>query len=85
MKVKIADTYVYKLVRNGQIVYIGITNDLERRKQEHREDKQFDEMQVIKGPCTREEAENSETTQLDIFTIFHNGRLPEYNQTCNGK
>lgn len=85
MKVKIADTYVYKLVRNGQIVYIGITNDLERREQEHREDKQFDEMQVIKGPCTREEAENSETTQLDIFTIFHNGSLPEYNQTCNGK
>ena len=85
MKVKIADTYVYKLVRNGQIVYIGITNDLERREQEHREDKQFDEMQVIKGPCTREEAEISETTQLDIFTIFHNNCLPEYNQTCNGK
>ena len=84
MKVKIADTYVYKLVRNGQIVYIGITNDLERREQEHREDKQFDEMQVIKGPCTREEAEKLESIQLRIFSFYHS-HLPEYNQTCNGK
>ena len=85
MEVKGVDTYVYKLVRNGQTVYIGITNDLKRREQEHREDKQFDKMQVIKGPCTREEAEISESDQLDIFTIFHNGHLPEYNQTYNGK
>ena len=84
MKVKIADTYVYKLVRKGQIVYIGITNDLERREQEHREDKQFDKMQVIKGPCTREEAEKSESIQLRIFSFCHS-HLPEYNQTCNGK
>ena len=84
MKVKIADTHVYKLVRNGQIVYIGITNDLERRKQEHREDKQFDEMQVIEGPCTREEAEKLESIQLRIFSFYHS-HLPEYNQTCNGK
>ena len=48
MEVKRVDTYVYKLVRNGQTVYIGITNDLKRREQEHREDKQFDKMQVIK-------------------------------------
>lgn len=85
MKVERVDTYVYKLVRDGQIVYIGITNDLERREQEHREDKQFDGIQVIKGPCTREEAERTESVQLDIFTIFHNGHLPEYNQTYNGK
>ena len=85
MKVKRVDTYVYKLVRDNQTVYIGITNDLERREQEHREDKQFDEMHIIKGPCTREEAEMTESVQLDIFTIFHNGHLPEYNQTCNGK
>lgn len=85
MIIKLADTYVYKLLRDGEVVYIGITNDLERRKEEHREDKVFDDMQIIKGPCTREEAEISESNQLDIFTIFHNGRLPEYNQTCNGK
>ena len=46
MEVKRVDTYVYKLVRNGQTVYIGITNDLKRREQEHREDKEFDKMQV---------------------------------------
>ena len=85
MKVKRVDTYVYKLVRDNQTVYIGITNNLERREQEHREDKQFDEMHIIKGPCTREEAERTESVQLNIFTIFHNGHLPEYNQTCNGK
>ena len=50
MEVKRVDTYVYKLVRNGQTVYIGITNDLARREQEHREDKVFDDMQIIKGP-----------------------------------
>ena len=84
MEVKGVDTYVYKLVRNGQIVYIGITNDLKRREQEHREDKQFDKMQVIKGPCTREEAEKLESVQLRLFSLSHS-HLPEYNQTCNGK
>lgn len=84
MEKKLADTYVYKLVRNGQTVYIGITNDLARREQEHREDKQFDKMQIIKGPCTREEAEKFESVQLRLFSIIH-GHLPEYNQTCNGK
>ena len=84
MEVKGVDTYVYKLVRNGQIVYIGITNDLKRREQEHREDKQFDEMNVIKGPCTREEAEKLESVQLRLFSFSHS-HLPEYNQTCNGK
>lgn len=84
MEVKRVDTYVYKLVRNGQTVYIGITNDLGRREQEHREDKQFDMIQVIKGPCTREEAEKSEGIHLRLFSFFHS-HLPEYNQTCNGK
>ena len=84
MEVKSVDTYVYKLVRNGQTVYIGITNDLKRREQEHREDKQFDKMQVIKGPCTREEAEKLESVQLRLFSFSHS-HLPEYNQTCNGK
>lgn len=84
MEVKGVDTYVYKLVRNGQIVYIGITNDLKRREQEHREDKQFDKMQVIKGPCTPEEAEKLESVQLRLFSFSHS-HLPEYNQTCNGK
>ena len=78
------DTYVYKLVRKAEIVYIGITNDLERREQEHREDKQFDEMHVIKGPCTREDAEKVESIQLRLFSFIHS-HLPEYNQTCNGK
>ena len=84
MEVKRVDTYVYKLVRNGQTVYIGITNDLKRREQEHREDKQFDKMQVIKGPCTREEAKKLESIQLRLFSFSHS-HLPEYNQTCNGK
>lgn len=28
MEKKLADTYVYKLLRAGEVVYIGITNDL---------------------------------------------------------
>ena len=84
MEVKGVDTYVYKLVRNGQTVYIGITNDLERREEEHRKDKVFDKMLVIKGPCTREDAEKMESVQLRLFSFSHN-HLPEYNQTCNGK
>lgn len=75
---------MYKLLRAGEVVYIGITNDLARREQEHREDKQFDKMQVIKGPCTREEAEKLESLQLGLFSFFHK-HLPEYNQTYNGK
>jgi predicted GIY-YIG superfamily endonuclease len=78
------DTYVYKLVRGAEIVYIGITNDLERREEEHRKDKIFDKMQVIVGPCAREVAEKVESAQLRFFS-FCNNYLPKYHQTCNGK
>lgn len=84
MDENLANTYVYKLLRAGEVVYIGITNDLERRKEEHREDKVFDDMQIIKGHCTREEAEREESLQLRLFSFFHK-HLPEYNQTSNGK
>ena len=51
------DTLRYKLVHDGRVVYYGITDDPERRREEHKEDgKEFDTMMtcprlLVHLPC----------------------------------
>ena len=52
------DTYRYKLTRQGKARYYGITDDPERRREEHEnEGKQFDSMNIIRPVVTRDSAE----------------------------
>ena len=61
-------------------VYIGITNDPERREDEHKQDKDFDRMKV-EGPCvSRETAGEWEKDALDKYRKGHGGRAPKYNE-----
>lgn len=81
------DTRKYKLVdKNGKSLYYGITNDLERREVEHRNDgKKFDQMVQVGRATTREAALNWETVTIQDYKDSHRGRLPKYNQNDTGK
>jgi predicted GIY-YIG superfamily endonuclease len=55
------DTYNYVLKRGRRIVYRGITNDPERRLNEHRKSsKRFTRMVVDPYPCSRRTARKRE-------------------------
>lgn len=76
----------YILYQGNKIVYIGITNDIERRKREHQNDgKEFSRMEKEGNLSTKEGAEAWETERLQTYMNNHNGQLPLYNKTKNGK
>ena len=43
------DTVTYELKQGNTVVYVGTTNDPERREQEHDEGKQFSHMNIFKA------------------------------------
>lgn len=51
------DTSKYVLKQGNKIVYVGITNNPERREAEHRQDKNFDKMELVGRKSTRDGAE----------------------------
>lgn len=54
----VKDTYRYHIVLNGRDVYAGITNDLQRRLQEHRQKPGWENARIrqVGDITTREEA-----------------------------
>ena len=58
------DTSKYVLKKGNKIVYVGITNNPERREAEHRQDKNFDKMELVGRKSTRNGAEQWEETGL---------------------
>lgn len=80
------DTYKYLLVDGNEVVYIGITNDLERREAEHRsEGMQFTRIVKIGNITTRDAAEDWEAERIATYKQSHNGQRPKYNRNDSGK
>lgn len=79
------DTFRYCLKEGNKIVYIGITNNFERRFVEHEKVKEFRTMQKVGPKVSRDTAEKWESERLNTYSKNHQGRLPEYNKTKNGK
>lgn len=74
------DTYVYTLKDRKKIVYIGRTNEPERRKEEHSNDrKKFTKMKK-NFPCSEETAIKKEQEAIDRYRRNHKGRNPKYNR-----
>lgn len=75
------DYYRYELYDQGKIIYIGITNDPQRREEEHQaEGKKFRTMS-IRGPAvSKATAERWEEKRLASFRNNHRGRNPKYNK-----
>ena len=72
----------YHLKRGNKITYIGITNDPERREEQHRsEGKRFSHMRIIGPAVTKETAENWEEEALKNYRWSHGGKNPSYNKT----
>ena len=80
------DTYKYILKDGNEIVDYGITNDLERREQEHRsEGLKFTKMEKVGIATTREAAGAWEEASILHYKDTHGGRRPRYNQNDSGK
>ena len=63
-----------------------ITNDLERRENEHRsEGMQFTRIVKIGSITTRDAAEDWEAERIATYKQSHNGQRPKYNQNDSGK
>ena len=71
----------YELWDGNKIVYIGITNDPDRRIGEHGAKKKFSTMQVSGPKVSEETARIWEQDRLDTYRHNHGGENPKYNKT----
>lgn len=78
------DTYKYILKQGNKIVYVGITNDLDRRTKEHETDKYFTKVEKVGNKTTREAAKKWEEARLRQYRSTHKGNNPDYNFTNHG-
>ncbi len=77
--------YRYVLQDGPSIVYVGITDNPERREKEHRENKDFTSMKVVGPKVTRATAEQWEEKRIDTYKSNHEGNRPKYNGNDSGK
>ena len=75
----------YKLVANNKTTYIGSSNDLSRRLEEHLQaGKKFDRIVPTSPALSRQEAERREARNLNSYREAM-GQNPKYNKTFDGK
>lgn len=79
------DTYKYELKDGNKVLYVGITNNPERREQEHRQNKEFGHMNIIGNHTNREAAENWEGNRIETYMGNHDGKTPPLNKNESGK
>lgn len=78
------DTVTYELKQGNKVVYVGTTNDPERREQDHRKDgKQFSHMNVTSRCMTEEGAKKKETERIETYRK-NQGKNPKYNKDSDG-
>ena len=76
------NTHRYTLRKAGKIQYYGITNNLDRREAEHRDEgKRFDAIKREGPRVSRDTAEKWEEQRLAAYRERHRGRNPRYNDT----
>lgn len=78
-------TQTYRLKEGKKTVYIGTTNDSERREEEHREEgKKFTKLEPTSRKMTENGAKQKEADQLQVFRKGHGGENPKYNKDSDG-
>ncbi len=82
--VKKRDTVTYELKQGNKVVYVGTTNDPDRREQQHRkEGKNFTHLKVTSIRMTKDGARKKEAEQLATYRK-NQGRNPKYNKDSDG-
>ncbi|EAY56070.1 MAG: hypothetical protein UBAL2_86920229 [Leptospirillum rubarum] len=72
----------YELWNGRKLVYVGISNDPERRINEHDgSEKRFTTMRVIGPKVSEETARDWEQERLESYRRNHNGRNLKHNKT----
>ena len=72
----------YNLKDGHKIVYKGITNNPERRAEQHKDEgKRFSHLQTIGPAVTKDAAEKWEEDSLRQYRYDHGGKNPKYNET----
>lgn len=74
----------YVLKEGNKTVYIGITNEIQRREQEHAQEKQFGHIKQVGPKVTLETAKKWEEATLETYRTNHSGDNPKYNKTDKG-
>ncbi len=78
------DTVTYELKKGNKVVYVGTTNDPERREQEHKDEgKQFSHMNITSRRMTDEGAKQKESDRLEAYRK-NQGKNPKYNKEDDG-
>ena len=78
-------TETYRLRDGNKTVYIGTSNDPERREEEHREEgKKFTKLEPTSRKMTEDGAKEKEADQLRTFRQGHKGKNPQYNKDSGG-
>ena len=78
------ETVTYELKDGKKTVYIGTTNDPERREKEHKDSgKKFTKMDITSRKMTEEGAKKKETEKLERYRK-NQGRNPKYNKDSDG-
>ena len=71
----------YELFEGRKKVYIGITNDMERRQQEHSDEgKKFDSIRPVGPRVTEDSARKWEQERIEGYRRNHGDRGPRYNK-----
>lgn len=65
--------HLYVLIRNSKCVYVGSTSNIDRRKKQHKKNKVFDELFVLKSYDSKELCFNAENSIIRFLTLFGDG------------
>lgn len=85
MSGKKRDTVTYDLKQGNKVVYRGMTNNPEKRAQEHRDEgKDFDCLVPTSRKMTPEGAKKRESESLEKYRRGHGGKNPKYNKDDDG-
>ena len=78
------DTVTYELKQGNKVLYVGTTNDPDRREQEHLSaGKEFGHMNITSRRMTSDGAKKKEEDRLQAFRK-NQGRNPKYNKDSDG-
>lgn len=78
------ETVTYELKDGNKVLYVGTTNDPERREQEHKDDgKRFKKLNITSKKMTEDGAMKKEADRLAKYRK-NQGKNPKYNEDSDG-